>query len=71
MKPLILLLLLTRFGLDSPAPAQNLPHFALGQSQPWTSSHDVEQVEITSEGMKITGSGSDPYLYGPIVGCSG
>jgi hypothetical protein len=35
----------------------------------WTAAHDISRLEPTSEGLRVSISGEDPYFVGPAVHC--
>src|SRR5688572_6350848 len=48
--------------------AADLPAFDFTQSrdaQGWGALHDIARLTPTADGLRVTISGSDPYLHGP------
>ncbi len=54
--------------LASSSGAQSLPQFDFTQPsgvQGWVAAHDISGLEATTNGLVISISGSDPYVFGP------
>lgn len=64
-----LLCLLAWLPLSAPAAAPALPQFNFAQptvAAEWRAAHHIAGLRATTEGLEISISGDDPYLYGPV-----
>ena len=55
-------------GVSGRVEAQDLPRFDFATSGTllgWQSAHDISRLTPTAQGLEITISGDDPYLFGP------